>query len=107
MIGAFYRMGDPNRFLSAFLDAIPEREGESAELEEVYFEDGLPPGFDIHNIEHYHYSGSLTTPPYTESVQWLVLKEVFEASREQITRINQIEGDNARRVQALYNRVVD
>ena len=107
VIGAFYRMGKPNRFLAEFLDAIPEEEGESAELKEVYFEDGLPPGFDLDAIEHYHYRGSLTTPPYTESVQWLVLKEVFEASREQIVRINEIEGDNARHVQALYNRVID
>lgn len=107
VVGVFFRMGKPNRFFEQFLDAIPEKEGESAELKEVYLEDGLPPGFDADEIEYYHYKGSLTTPPYTESVQWLVLKEVFEASREQIQRINKIEGDNARRVQALYNRVVD
>jgi carbonic anhydrase len=36
-----------------------------------------------------------------------VLKEVFEASPEQIQRINELEGDNARQVQALYNRSID
>jgi carbonic anhydrase len=100
-------MGEANRFLAEFLDAIPDKEGESAELKEVYFEDGLPPGFDVNNIHYYHYRGSLTTPPYTESVDWLLVKHVFEASREQILRINEIEGNNARRVQALYNRVID
>ena len=107
VIGIFHRMGKSNRFLAEFLDAVPEEEGESAELKEVYFEDGLPPGFDVDAIEYYHYRGSLTTPPYTESVQWLVLKEVFEASPEQIQRINELEGDNARQVQALYNRSID
>jgi carbonic anhydrase len=107
VVGTFYRMGEANRFLEEFLDAIPDKEGESAELKEVYFEDGLPPGFDVNNIHYYHYRGSLTTPPYTESVDWLVVKHVFEASREQILRINEIEGNNARRVQALYNRVID
>ena len=107
VIGAFYRMGKSNGFLKSFLGAIPDEEGESAELEQVYFEDGLPPGMDVDAIDYYHYRGSLTTPPYTESVQWLVVKEVLEASREEIARINEIEGNNARRVQALYNREVD
>lgn len=65
------------------------------------------PHLHIDHIRYYQYRGSLTTPPYTESVEWLVLKDVFEASPEQIQRINQLEGDNARRVQALYNRVVE
>jgi carbonic anhydrase len=50
--------------------------------------------------------GSLTTPPFTESVHWLVHKKIFEASPGQITRINQIEGDNARHVQASREREV-
>jgi len=107
VIGIFFRMGDSNRFLEEFLGAIPEEEGQSTSVEGVYFVDGLPPGFDVDHIRYYHYRGSLTTPPYTESVEWLVLKDVFEASPEQIRRINLLEGNNARRVQTLYNRVVD
>ena len=52
----------------------------------------------------YHYKGSLTTSPYTESVNWYVMKRIFEASPEQIERINAIEGDNARHTQARYER---
>ena len=59
------------------------------------------------NYDYYHYRGSLTTPPYTETVEWLIVKDVFEASPEQIRRINLIEGDNARRVQAMYGRKVE
>jgi len=55
----------------------------------------------------YHYKGSLTTPPYTETLDWLVVKTIQQASPEQIRRINLIEGDNARRVQALYERKVE
>ena len=56
---------------------------------------------------YYHYRGSFTTPPYTESVDWLVAKEVIEAGPAQIRRINVLEGDNARHVQALYRREID
>jgi hypothetical protein len=64
-----------------------------------------------HETEHgkhtIQYRGSFTTPPYTESVDWLVAKEVIEAAPAQIQRINVLEGDNARHVQALYRREID
>lgn len=49
----------------------------------------------------------LAVAPHTETVEWMVLKHVREAMPEQIRRINAIEGDNARRVQALYGRSID
>ena len=58
-------------------------------------------------IVYYHYRGSFTTPPYTESVDWLVAKEVIEAGPAQIQRINRLEGNNARHVQALYRLAID
>jgi carbonic anhydrase len=55
---------------------------------------------------YFYYKGSLTTPPYTESVNWFVMKTVIDAAPEQIQQINKIEGDNARHVQTLYDRSV-
>ena len=105
-IAILFRMGEPNEFISRFLDAIPSKPGTGAALEPgiVYLEE-LFPG---RKMPHYfHYTGSLTTPPHTETVEWLVLKHVQDASPEQIMRINAIEGDNARHVQALYGRAVE
>ena len=47
------------------------------------------------------------TPRNGDVGAWLVLKHVNEALPEQIQRINAIEGDNARHVQALYGRSID
>ena len=92
------------RFPDEFLDAIPKEPGQSAEIHDVFLHDMFPQDFDFENI---HYRGSFTTPPYTESVDWLVAKEVIEAGPAQIQRINLLEGNNARHVQALYRREID
>jgi len=107
VISLLMRMGKPNRFLAEFLDAVPAEPGKSAELHGVFFGHVFPPGLDLEHVHYYHYKGSLTTPPYTESVDWLIAKEVIEAAPKQIQRINLIEGDNARHVQALYSRAID
>ena len=55
--------------------------------------------------QYYRYQGSLTTPPCSEIVTWLVLKQPVEISKLQISRFLEIIGTNARPVQALNNRV--
>lgn len=100
-----YRMGDADPFITSFLDQVPEEPGrEELDPRQVYISDA-----DESQIigDYYHYRGSLTTPPHTETVEWLVQKHIVQASPEQIRRINVLEGDNARHVQALYGRTVD
>jgi len=107
VLALLVRMGAPNAFLAEFLDAIPTQPGEAVELHDVFLRDVSRPGVDFDNMHYYHYRGSLTTPPYTESVDWLIAKEIVEAGPAQIQRINLLEGDNARHVQALYSREID
>jgi len=107
VISILVRMGAPNRFLAEFLDAVPKEAGKSAQVDDVFFRDAFPSSFNFESIHYLHYRGSLTTPPYSESVDWLVAKEVIEAAPIQIQRINVLEGDNARHVQALYSREID
>ena len=56
---------------------------------------------------YYRYNGSLTTPPCTEGVRWLVMKQPVTASRAQIAAFRQaLHGPNNRPVQPLHARVI-
>lgn len=50
------------------------------------------------------YTGSLTTPPCTEQVQWVVLEQPIEMSRAQISAFRRLFSDNHRPVQPLNGR---
>ncbi|MDK3256074.1 carbonic anhydrase [Blastococcus capsensis] len=52
----------------------------------------------------YQYEGSLTTPPCTEGVQWLVMQETATAPAEVITGFEEAVGESARPLQPLNER---
>ena len=54
----------------------------------------------------YSFMGSLTTPPCTEGVQWLVMKTPVEISREQIGHFAALYPMNARPLQAQNDRLI-
>ncbi|HEY7160002.1 MAG TPA: carbonic anhydrase family protein [Acidobacteriota bacterium] len=108
VVSVFFKMGEENKFLKEFLEKIPDEEGKKNELQsgEVKIDDLLSQ-FTKEEIKScYAYKGSLTTPPYTEAVQWVILKHVPEASEEQIMKIEKMEGNNARHVQAVNDRKI-
>jgi carbonic anhydrase len=55
---------------------------------------------------YYQFMGSLTTPPCTEGVLWLVLKQPTTLSAAQIKLFSQLFPNNARPVQPLNGRPV-
>jgi carbonic anhydrase len=55
---------------------------------------------------YFSYMGSLTTPPCTEGVRWVVMKEPITVSSQQVDLFKAVIGDNARPVQPLNGRVV-
>ena len=107
VIGFLFKMGRENTFIKEFLNAIPREEGkDTLPSGAVRFEDLFLTFPKKEEAGYYSYKGSLTTPPYSESVHWIVKKYVLEASPEQISTIEKMEGDNARHVHALYARKV-
>jgi hypothetical protein len=55
---------------------------------------------------YYTYSGSLTTPPCSEGVRWLLLTTPIELSAEQIEAVGMLFEHNARPIQSLNARDV-
>ena len=55
---------------------------------------------------YYTYMGSLTTPPCTEDVLWMVFKQPMQISAEQIGIFSRLYRNNARPVQPANNRLV-
>jgi carbonic anhydrase len=109
VIGVLFKLGKENPFIDEFLSAIPKEEHSATEIKAgtVRLHDLFGDIPDEIKGNYYNYRGSLTTPPFTESVRRYIAKRIFEASAEQIEAINKIEGNNARHVQALYGRKVD
>lgn len=108
VVAFHFKMGKESKFINEFLSLIPKDENQSKEIETgiVKLRDlfGENPREEWDSF--YSYKGSLTTSPYTESVNWFVVKKIFNASPDQIKKINMIEGDNARHIQAEYNRTI-
>lgn len=58
------------------------------------------------NRGYYTYMGSLTTPPCTEDVLWMVFKQPMPVSAEQINIFSRLYRNNARPIQSSNNRLV-
>ena len=55
---------------------------------------------------YYQFIGSLTTPPCTEGVLWMVLKQPTQISKDQLRLFQQLFPNNARPVQPVNGRPV-
>ncbi|MFZ6726742.1 carbonic anhydrase [Undibacterium sp. MH2W] len=56
--------------------------------------------------DYFTYMGSLTTPPCTEGVLWMVMKEPIELSSEQLAIFNRLYPMNARPIQKTSGRLI-
>jgi carbonic anhydrase len=99
VLGILVSEGEASAALAPFIDAAGHPDDEHDVTVDVA---GLLP----QTLEHYEYSGSLTTPPCTENVQWVVLGAPITMSAEQIGTLEAVHSHNARPTQSLGDRVV-
>lgn len=78
-----------------------------AEKQYTYNDVKIDPGLLLPAKRNYYtFLGSLTTPPCTEGVLWLVLKAPVQISKEQLASFATIYRNNVRPVQGVNNRVI-
>jgi carbonic anhydrase len=58
------------------------------------------------NRSYWIYMGSLTTPPCTEGVLWMVMKQPMQVSAEQVAIFSRLNRNNARPVQPANGRLI-
>jgi carbonic anhydrase len=103
VVAVLMRKGQANALLKTLWEHLPKAEGKEVASADVTIN---PMELLPAQRGYYTYTGSLTTPPCTEGVKWLVLKTPVEISDVQIDRFAHIYKHNARPVQPLDGRVV-
>lgn len=102
VVAVLIRPGAPNKALAPVFDHLP-RPGEKVTVDALELPLGeLLPA----RLGYYAFEGSLTTPPCSEGVSWMVLKEPITASPAQIKAFRRLFPANARPIQPLQGRVV-
>ncbi|HEY9053066.1 MAG TPA: carbonic anhydrase family protein [Gammaproteobacteria bacterium] len=102
VIGVMFIEGKENKVLAKAWAKMPKNANDKQTLIGVAANDLLPK-----NHDYYRFNGSLTTPPCSEGVRWLVMKNAVTASKSQIeTFTNVMHHANNRPVQATNARPV-
>ncbi len=104
VIAVWVKIGKANSSLQQIINHLPKEENKEMIIEgqNIQPENLLP-----QKHRFYSFMGSLTTPPCTEGLQWIMLREPITASPSQIMQLRHAaNGANARPIQRLYGRSI-
>ncbi|PBB11862.1 carbonate dehydratase [Mesorhizobium loti] len=101
VLGVFLASGATNASFAMLAAAFPATSGEEAAVDEVD-PNGLLPA----SLGYWTYEGSLTTPPCTENVDWMVATEPVEVDPADIKRFTLLYPRNARPIRSANRRFI-
>jgi carbonic anhydrase len=103
VIGVFLKEGKHNKNIQKIWDRISNIKNEEKIYHDVIFnvKSLLPP-----KIKYLHYLGSLTTPPCLENVNWFIIENPVDISKDQIKYFKNFITHNARPTQKLNKRII-
>jgi carbonic anhydrase len=103
-VGQIFELGEANPFLQKLIAAgLPAKKGLTSAPSEVQINvaDAWP-----NTRKYYTYPGSLTSPPCSETVTWVLFETPARMSAEQYEAFRSILGNNFRPLQPLKSRTV-
>jgi carbonic anhydrase len=102
VIGQIYDIAKENPFLAAFDHILPRHSGDNSTAPTQL---NVGEGFED-TRKYFTYAGSLTTPPCSPTVTFIVLEKHATMSEEQFHLFNDILGNNFRPLQPLNGRTI-
>ncbi|WLQ12426.1 carbonic anhydrase family protein [Hahella aquimaris] len=103
VLSVLYEEGDHNEHLAKVWEHMPKEAGDANALPTSVNAGDMVSA----NSGYYRFNGSLTTPPCSEGVRWLVMKEHRTASKEQINQFMETMGGPTNRpVQGMNARII-
>lgn len=103
VVAVMFQYGEAHSGIEKLWALMPAESGGKADLPEAFNAGELLP----QDLDYYRFNGSLTTPPCTEGVRWLVLKEPVSVSKSQVQAFSKVMGHpNNRPVQPLNARQI-
>lgn len=102
VVGALMIAGHTNATFNKIVAAMPAHEGEPVKVAV-----GIDPNKLLPPLRsYYRYAGSLTTPPCSETVEWLVLHQPIQVAKSDVEAFAKLFPMNARPVQKDNRRFV-
>jgi carbonic anhydrase len=102
VIGVMMTTGKANAVFNKIVSTMPEKEGPAVKADAAINPNGLLPA----TRTYYRYEGSLTTPPCSETVDWLLLTDPIQVAEADVARFAKLYPLNARPVQKANRRFV-
>lgn len=103
VLSVFGIEGEESETMEEMESFLPLKKGEEKEIEREFDLLRIFP----ENKTYYSYGGSLTTPPCTETVQWIIFKEPIIVSLEEVIKLkDNMPLENYRNEQPLNGRLV-
>ncbi len=102
VVGRWIEQGAFNSALDPIFSHLPQTSADTLHVDHFNLNTLLPD-----NLQSFRYSGSLTTPPFSEGVTWVDLAQPLTMSAAQINNFTALFSDgDSREIQALNGRII-